>query len=187
MVDDEKDLQSLVKMRLRRDIRRGDYEFRFALDGEEAVEILSTDDDIDIIVTDIKGIVLILPMLITIAYHGMFRILDSTISRRRELRCDEIAAEVYGHDHISNGLLKVVGYGTLLSENIDGQFVSLLSENRIFQNYPGWFSYFASEESSRSAVSRILSYAAAAKTRAADSHPALAVCPRNTVGEWSGV
>ena len=121
----------------------------------------------------IKGIVLILPMLITIAYHGMFRILDSTISRRRELRCDEIASEVYGQDHISDGLLKVVGYGTLLSGNIDGQFVSLLRENRTFQNYPEWFSYFTREESSRSAVSRILSLAAAAKTRAADSHPAL--------------
>ena len=121
----------------------------------------------------IKGIVLILPMLITIAYHGMFRILDSTISRRRELRCDEIASKVYGQGHISNGLLKVVGYGVLLSANIDGQFVSLLRENRTFQNYPEWFSYFAREESSRSAVSRILSYAAAAKTRAADSHPAL--------------
>ena len=121
----------------------------------------------------IKGIVLILPMLITIAYHRMFRILDNTVSRRRELRCDEIAAEVYGQVHFGDGLLKVVGYGALLSGNIDGQFVSLLRENRTFQNYPEWFSYFAREESSRSAVSRILSYAAAAKTRAADSHPAL--------------
>ena len=121
----------------------------------------------------IKGIVLILPMLITLAYHGMFRILDNTVSRRRELRCDEIASEVYGQEHISDGLLKVVGYGTLLSGSIDGQFVSLLRENRTFQNYPEWFSFFAREESSRSSVSRILSYAAAAKTRAADSHPAL--------------
>ena len=121
----------------------------------------------------IKGIVLILPMLITLAYHGMFRILDNAISRRRELRCDEIASKVYRQVHISDGLLKVVGYGTLLSGNIDGQFVSLLRENRTFQNYPEWFSHFAREESSRSAVSRILSFAAAAKTRAADSHPAL--------------
>ena len=121
----------------------------------------------------IKGIALILPMLITLAYHGMFRILDNAISRRRELRCDEIASGVYGQDHISDGLLKVVGYGTLLSLNIDGQFVSLMRESRTFQNYPEWFGYFAREESSRSEVSRILSYAAAARTRAADSHPAL--------------
>ena len=84
----------------------------------------------------IKGIVLILPMLITIAYHRMFRILDNTVSRRRELRCDEIAAEVYGQVHIGDGLLKVVGYGSLLSENIDGQFVSLLRENRISRITP---------------------------------------------------
>ncbi len=121
----------------------------------------------------IKGIALILPMLITLAYHGMFHILDNAISRRRELRCDEIASEMYGWQHISDGLLKVVGYGNLLSMNIDGQFVSLMREGRTFQNYPEWFSYFAREESSRSEVSRILSYAAAAKTHAADSHPAL--------------
>ena len=66
-----------------------------------------------------------------------------------------------------------MGYGILLSENIDGQFVSLLRESRTFRNYPEWFSYFARDESSRSVVSRILSYAAAARTRAADSHPAL--------------
>ena len=121
----------------------------------------------------IKGIVLILPMVITLAYHGMFRILDNAISRRRELRCDEIASEVIGRVHISDGLLKVVGYGTLLSEYIDGQFVSLMREKRTFQNYPEWFSYFAREESARSVVSRILSYAAAARTHATDSHPAL--------------
>ena len=121
----------------------------------------------------IKGIVLILPMLITLAYHGMFRILDNAISRRRELRCDEIASKVIGRVHISDGLLKVVGYGTVLSENVDGHFVSLMRENRTFQNYPEWFSYFARDESSRAIVSRILSYAAAAKTRASDSHPAL--------------
>ena len=54
VVDDEVDIESLVKMRMRRDIRRGDFEFLFALDGMEAVEILTEDRDIDIIVTDIN-------------------------------------------------------------------------------------------------------------------------------------
>ena len=54
MVDDEPDLRPLVLSRMRRDIRAGRYEFIFAEDGVEAVDILSNDKEIDIIVTDIN-------------------------------------------------------------------------------------------------------------------------------------
>ena len=54
MVDDEPDLKPLVMSRMRRDIRAGRYEFIFAEDGVEAVGILSSDRDIDIIITDIN-------------------------------------------------------------------------------------------------------------------------------------
>ena len=54
MVDDEPDLKPLILSRMRRDIRAGRYEFVFAEDGVEAVHILSSDIDIDIIVTDIN-------------------------------------------------------------------------------------------------------------------------------------
>ena len=54
MVDDEPDLKPLVMSRMRRDIRAGRYEFIFAEDGVEAVGILSSDKDIDIIITDIN-------------------------------------------------------------------------------------------------------------------------------------
>ena len=54
MVDDEPDLRPLVLSRMRRDIRAGRYEFIFAEDGVEAVEILSSDKEIDIIITDIN-------------------------------------------------------------------------------------------------------------------------------------
>ncbi len=53
-VDDEPDLKPLILSRMRRDIRAGRYEFIFAEDGIEAVDILSSDKDIDIIVTDIN-------------------------------------------------------------------------------------------------------------------------------------
>ena len=53
-VDDEPDLKPLILSRMRRDIRAGRYEFIFAEDGVEAVDILSSDKEIDIIVTDIN-------------------------------------------------------------------------------------------------------------------------------------
>ena len=54
MVDDEPDLRPLILSRMRRDIRAGKYEFIFAEDGVEAVDILSKDREIDIIITDIN-------------------------------------------------------------------------------------------------------------------------------------
>ena len=54
MVDDEPDLRPLILSRMRRDIRAGRYEFIFAEDGVEAVDILSSDKEIDIIITDIN-------------------------------------------------------------------------------------------------------------------------------------
>ena len=54
VVDDEPDLQPLVLQRMRRDIRRGRYEFFFAGDGMEAIGVLSEINDIDMIITDIN-------------------------------------------------------------------------------------------------------------------------------------
>ena len=54
VVDDEPDIRPLILSRMRRDIRAGKYEFIFAEDGVEAVDILSSDREIDIIVTDIN-------------------------------------------------------------------------------------------------------------------------------------
>ena len=54
VVDDEPDLKPLVLQRMRRDIRRGRYEFFFAEDGIEAIGVLSAITDIDMIITDIN-------------------------------------------------------------------------------------------------------------------------------------
>lgn len=54
VVDDEPDLRPLVLQRMRRDIRRGRYEFFFAGDGIEAIGVLSEINDIDMIITDIN-------------------------------------------------------------------------------------------------------------------------------------
>ena len=54
VVDDEPDLEALVRQRMRREIRRGVYSFEFAGDGEEALEKLAESADIDIVLTDIN-------------------------------------------------------------------------------------------------------------------------------------
>jgi class 3 adenylate cyclase len=54
VVDDEPDLQSLVKLRFRRQIREGSWSFIFASDGIEALEILGKVDDIDVVISDIN-------------------------------------------------------------------------------------------------------------------------------------
>ena len=41
VVDDEPDLEALVEQRFRRQIRGGEFDFRFARDGVEALEMLT--------------------------------------------------------------------------------------------------------------------------------------------------
>lgn len=54
VVDDEPDLEVLIRQRFRRQIRSGDYEFLFAQNGQEALDTLSTTPEVDIILTDIN-------------------------------------------------------------------------------------------------------------------------------------
>ena len=54
VVDDEPDLEQLMLQRMRREIRRGRYEFVFAGNGEEALERLREHPDIDVILSDIN-------------------------------------------------------------------------------------------------------------------------------------
>jgi sigma-B regulation protein RsbU (phosphoserine phosphatase) len=54
VVDDEPDLALLVRQRFRRQIRSGEFDFVFAGNGVEALEILNREQDIDIILTDIN-------------------------------------------------------------------------------------------------------------------------------------
>ena len=54
VVDDEPDLEPLVLQRMRRAIRSGRYEFRFAQNGVEALQALGDDGDIDMVLSDIN-------------------------------------------------------------------------------------------------------------------------------------
>ena len=53
-VDDEMDLELLLTQYFRREIRKGEYEFKFAHNGLEALTILLKEKDFDIILSDIN-------------------------------------------------------------------------------------------------------------------------------------
>ena len=53
-VDDEQQMASLMRQYFRRKIRSGEYEFLFAYNGREALELLAQRPDIDIILSDIN-------------------------------------------------------------------------------------------------------------------------------------
>ena len=54
VVDDEADLELLVKQKFRRKIRENIYEFVFAQNGEEALVKVAEHPDLDIILSDIN-------------------------------------------------------------------------------------------------------------------------------------
>ncbi len=54
VVDDEPDLEPLVRQRMRRHIRSGRYSFSFASNGAEALEHLMKDKNIDMVLSDIN-------------------------------------------------------------------------------------------------------------------------------------
>jgi sigma-B regulation protein RsbU (phosphoserine phosphatase) len=54
MVDDEPDLELLIRQRFRRRNRENGFDFEFARNGEEALEKLNQDESIDIVMSDIN-------------------------------------------------------------------------------------------------------------------------------------
>jgi adenylate cyclase len=54
VVDDEPDLEALIRQKFRHQIRDGAISFLFARDGVEALTMLGTNQDIDLVVTDIN-------------------------------------------------------------------------------------------------------------------------------------
>ena len=54
VVDDEPDLEPLIRQRMRRQIRSGQYDFQFAGDGVEAVALLEGDREIELVLSDIN-------------------------------------------------------------------------------------------------------------------------------------
>ncbi len=54
IVDDEADVELLIRQRFRREIRDGEYDFLFARHGQEALNIVQAEPDLEIVLTDIN-------------------------------------------------------------------------------------------------------------------------------------
>jgi adenylate cyclase len=54
VADDEPDLEALIKQRFRKQIRENKYEFKFALNGKQAIDLLHQSNDIDVVLSDIN-------------------------------------------------------------------------------------------------------------------------------------
>lgn len=54
VADDESDLEILIKQRFRRQIRENKYQFEFALNGKQALDVLQQNNDIDVVLSDIN-------------------------------------------------------------------------------------------------------------------------------------
>lgn len=54
VVDDEPDLEELMRQRMRREVRRGSVTLSFAQNGREALDILKDNGDIEIVLSDIN-------------------------------------------------------------------------------------------------------------------------------------
>ena len=54
MVDDETDLELLIKQKFRQKIREHKYEFLFAINGKHALEQLELNTDVDVVLSDIN-------------------------------------------------------------------------------------------------------------------------------------
>lgn len=54
VVDDEPDLEQLVRQKFRRAIRENEFAFSFAHSGQEAIDQIKTSGDVDIVLTDIN-------------------------------------------------------------------------------------------------------------------------------------
>ncbi|MCB0777825.1 MAG: response regulator, partial [Chitinophagaceae bacterium] len=54
VVDDEADLEVLIKQKFRQKIRENKYQFLFAINGKKALEQLDEHTDVDIVLSDIN-------------------------------------------------------------------------------------------------------------------------------------
>ncbi|MBN1559733.1 response regulator, partial [candidate division KSB1 bacterium] len=54
VVDDEPDLEQIVRQKFRRQIREGIFQFTFAQNGIEALQRLAEDPSIELVLTDIN-------------------------------------------------------------------------------------------------------------------------------------
>ena len=74
VVDDEPDLESLVRQKYRREIRDGEMDFLFASNGKDALSVLGDNGDVEIVISDIN-----MPVMDGLTLLGRLKELDNRI------------------------------------------------------------------------------------------------------------
>ncbi|MBS1746801.1 MAG: response regulator [Bacteroidetes bacterium] len=139
VADDETDLEVLIKQKFRKQIRERQYEFVFALNGKEALDIINEQKDIDMLFSDINmpemdGLTLlekinesypILKAVIVSAYGDM----DNIRSAMNKGAFDFICKPVNFED-LETTLNKTINYVNQLKETVQA-----IKENNILKMY----------------------------------------------------
>lgn len=139
VVDDEADLELLMKQKFRRKIRENIYEFVFAQNGEEALQKVHEHPDLDIILSDINmpvmdGLTLlsklpeanpVLKAVMVSAYSDMENIRTAMNRGAYDFVCKPI-----DFDDLEVTMQKTIDYVTQLQET-----VKAIKENNILKMY----------------------------------------------------
>jgi adenylate cyclase len=139
IVDDENDFEQLIRQKFRRQIREKEYEFVFAKNGQEALDLLDIHSDIDIVFSDINmpimdGLTLLTklneknPLLKTVivsAYGDMENIRMAMNRGAFDFICKPIVFE-----DLDMTLLKTLKYVAQIKET-----VKAIKENNILRMY----------------------------------------------------
>jgi adenylate cyclase len=139
VVDDETDLEMLIKQKFRRQIREHQYEFVFAMNGLEAIDQLKQNPDIDIVLSDINmpemdGLTLleninaISPIIKTImvsAYGDMENIRTAMNKGAFDFICKPV-----NFDDLDATILKTLAHVAMLRQTIQA-----IKENNILRMY----------------------------------------------------
>ena len=75
VVDDEEDLELLMRQRFRRQVRRGEYELFFACNGREALGVLEENPDIRLVLSDIN-----MPVMDGLTLLGQLEEIEANVS-----------------------------------------------------------------------------------------------------------
>jgi adenylate cyclase len=139
IVDDENDFEQLIRQKFRRQIREQEYEFVFAKNGQEALETLEANPDIEIVFSDINmpimdGLTLLVklneknPLLkavIVSAYGDMDNIRCAMNRGAFDFICKPIQFE-----DLELTLIKTLKYVTQIRETVQA-----IKENNILRMY----------------------------------------------------
>jgi class 3 adenylate cyclase/AmiR/NasT family two-component response regulator len=139
VVDDETDLEALIKQKFRRQIREQQYTFSFASDGNDALQKIEREPDIDIVLSDINmpgmdGLTLVgklnndnplIKSIIVSAYGDMENIRTAMNRGAYDFLCKPVNFE-----DLDVTIQKTIRYVTQLRETVEA-----IRENNILKMY----------------------------------------------------